>query len=88
MHFSNRWILNNQCYTCHADYWFLGPITTKLGSLRHVAIYYSGIGMPKTINLRKPFPNSTCLECHGLAANCQKQSRARSRNETAPGQST
>jgi nitrate/TMAO reductase-like tetraheme cytochrome c subunit len=62
MHFSNRWILNNQCYTCHADYGFLGPITTKLGSLRHVAIYYSGIGMPKQIQLR-------CLQCHGPAAN-------------------
>jgi nitrate/TMAO reductase-like tetraheme cytochrome c subunit len=69
MHFSNRWILNNQCYTCHADYGFLGPITTKLGSLRHVAIYYSGVGMPKQIQLRKPFPNSNCLQCHGPAAN-------------------
>jgi cytochrome c nitrite reductase small subunit len=69
MHFSNRWILNNQCYTCHADYGFLGPITTKLGSLRHVAIYYSGIGMPEQIKLREPFPNSNCLQCHGPAAN-------------------
>jgi cytochrome c nitrite reductase small subunit len=69
MHYDNRWILRDQCYTCHVDYGFLGPITTKLESLRHVAIYYSGIGMPRQIKLRKPFPNLNCLQCHGPAAN-------------------
>ncbi len=69
VHYRNRWILRDQCYTCHVDYGFLGPIKTKLVSLRHVAIYYSGIGMPRQIKLYKPFPNVNCLQCHGSAAN-------------------
>ncbi len=69
MHFRNRWILDDQCYTCHADYGFMGPIKTKLVSMRHVAIYYTGIGMPQQIKLYKPFPNGNCLQCHGPAEN-------------------
>ena len=69
MHFSNRWILNDQCYTCHADYGFMGPIMTKLGSLGRVATYYGFIKMPKQIKLLKPFPNANCLQCHGPAEN-------------------
>lgn len=69
LHYQNRWILHDQCYTCHVDYGFLGPIKTKLVSMRHVAIYYSGIGMPTHIALYKPFPNINCLQCHGPAAN-------------------
>ncbi len=68
-HYRNRWVLNDQCYTCHVDYGFMGPIETKLDSLRHVAIYYSGIGMPAHIKISKPFPNVNCLQCHGPAAN-------------------
>jgi len=71
MHYRNRWILNDQCYTCHVDYGFLGPIETKLVSMRHVAIYYTGIGMPRKIKLYHPFPNVNCLQCHGPAANFQ-----------------
>ncbi len=69
LHYQNRWILNDQCFTCHADYGFLGPIATKLESMRHVAIYYSGLGMPRAIKLYRPFPNINCLQCHGAAAN-------------------
>ncbi len=69
MHFQNRWILKDQCYTCHADYGFLGPIRTKLTSMGHVARYYGLMKMPKEIKLYKPFPNSNCLQCHGSAAN-------------------
>jgi nitrate/TMAO reductase-like tetraheme cytochrome c subunit len=69
MHFSNRWILNDQCYTCHADYGFLGPIKTKLASMGHVARYYGFLKMPKQIKLDKPFPNANCLQCHGSAEN-------------------
>jgi len=69
LHYRNRWILDDQCYTCHADYGFLGPIKTKIRALKEVAIYYSGIGMPRQIKLPKPFPNANCLQCHGPAAN-------------------
>lgn len=69
MHFNNRWILNDQCYTCHADYGFLGPIRTKIASLQRVAIYYGFMKMPKQIKLSEPFPNANCLQCHGPAQN-------------------
>ena len=25
-HYRNRWILNDQCYTCHVNYKFMGPV--------------------------------------------------------------
>jgi nitrate/TMAO reductase-like tetraheme cytochrome c subunit len=74
MHYKNRWILNDQCYTCHADYGFLGPIRTKLGSLWHVATYYGFMKMPQQIKLYKPFPNINCLQCHGPAGNFRRNS--------------
>lgn len=74
MHYANRWILNDQCYTCHADYGFLGPVKTKLASMGHVARYYGLMEMPKEIKLHKPFSNSNCLQCHGPAANFRNNS--------------
>jgi hypothetical protein len=58
------------CYTCHADYGMYGTITTKLGGLRHVYEYtfnYRGMAVDdflSTIEIRRPFPNSTCIRCH------------------------
>lgn len=71
-HYRDRLILHDQCYTCHVDYGFFGPIQTKLESLRHVFIYYTGIGMPHKIALYKPFPNVNCLQCHGHADSFRK----------------
>ena len=87
MHFSNRCILHDQCYTCHADYGFLGPITTKLESLPHVAIYYGCIKMPKQIQLRKPFPNANCLQSPGSGGQLQKQSSTRGGDGATAGKS-
>ena len=35
VHFKNRYILENHCYTCHSDYGMFGTITTKIGGLRN-----------------------------------------------------
>jgi cytochrome c nitrite reductase small subunit len=65
-HYRNRWVLKDQCYTCHVDYGFFGPIKTKLVSLKHVVVYYGGL-VPEKVQMYKPFPNGNCLQCHGAA---------------------
>jgi cytochrome c nitrite reductase small subunit len=63
MHWNNRWINKDPCYTCHTDYDFLGPVTAKMNGLRHITAYYL---MPAKAELRlyKPFKNQNCLKCH------------------------
>ncbi len=68
LHYRNRFIPHDQCYTCHVDYEFLGPIDAKIGGVRHAAIYYFGNATPKDIKLYKPFPNGNCLRCHAGSA--------------------
>lgn len=66
-HFRNRWIAHDQCYTCHVDYDFLGPVQAKIDGVRHIVAYYTGLGVGRSIRLYKPFPNENCLQCHELA---------------------
>jgi cytochrome c nitrite reductase small subunit len=66
MHFQRRWIQKDQCYTCHADYDFLGPMTAKIKGMRHVMAWY--VGYDENIQLYEPFPNANCMQCHGDAA--------------------
>jgi nitrate/TMAO reductase-like tetraheme cytochrome c subunit len=73
MHYRNRFILHNQCYTCHVDYDFMGPVNAKVDGVRHIVAYYTGIGMHNPIKLYKPFPNNNCLQCHGASAQFQSQ---------------
>lgn len=69
-HARNHLFGEENCYACHADYGMFGTITTKLGGLRHVYEYtFNYRNMPleqslRTIHIRKPFPNSTCIHCH------------------------
>jgi cytochrome c-type protein NapC len=58
------------CYACHADYGMFGTIKTKLGGLRHIYLYvteYRNTPLEearKTIHIRTPFKNATCMHCH------------------------
>ena len=61
-HFQHRFINQNQCYTCHTNYDFLGPVDSKWRGLKHMAAYYGGSKKP--VALYKPFPNANCLSCH------------------------
>jgi hypothetical protein len=69
-HARNDMFGNQNCYTCHADYGMYGTITTKIGGLRHVYEYTLNYrNMPvkqflEEIEIRKPYPNSTCIHCH------------------------
>jgi cytochrome c nitrite reductase small subunit len=67
-HYRNRFIPHDQCYTCHVDYDFLGPIDAKIRGIRHAAIHYFGNATPKDIKLYKPFSNGNCLRCHAGSA--------------------
>lgn len=65
-HYRRRWIQHDQCYTCHSDYGFLGPLEAKIKGVRHVAAYYLG-GELERIDLYEAFPNENCMQCHGEA---------------------
>lgn len=64
VHFKNRYILENQCYTCHSDYGLGGTVKAKLGGLGHVWYYTTGrYELP--LKIARPYSNVRCLSCHG-----------------------
>ena len=66
-HYQNRWIVEDQCYTCHTGYGLAGNIQAKWGGLSHVTHYYF-TGVPQVIKIHRPFDIDTCLHCHGESA--------------------
>ena len=64
VHFKNRYILENHCYTCHSDYGLLGTLSAKMEGVRHMVRY---VRRTYTVPLQiaHPFPNVRCLQCHG-----------------------
>ena len=64
VHYQNRLVdRETVCYSCHKDYAMFGDVTAKLNGMRHVWAHYIA-GIPKKIELYKPYPNSNCLHCH------------------------
>jgi nitrate/TMAO reductase-like tetraheme cytochrome c subunit len=68
VHYKNRYILEDQCYTCHSDYGVFGTLSAKLDGLGHVYHNLAG-NYPKPIKIRHPYSNVRCLSCHGGAQN-------------------
>ncbi len=62
-HYKNRWIIGEQCYACHTNYDFLGPLDAKVRGLRHAAAYYLRPERARP-RLYKPYPDGACLHCH------------------------
>lgn len=62
-HYRNKWISENQCYTCHTSYGVHGTLDAKLGGLRHWWLYMTGT-WKEPIRYRGKYPNSNCLACH------------------------
>ena len=63
-HYKNRYILRNQCYTCHSDYGLAGTARAKLEGLGHVWRYTTG-SYTLPIKIAHPYSNVRCLGCHG-----------------------
>ena len=69
-HARNKLFGDENCYTCHADYGLFGTVTTKLGGMKHVWMYYtqyrntSLAEAKEKIRLYAPYPNDNCMQCH------------------------
>ena len=61
VHYQNRLVDREAiCYSCHKDYAMFGDVTAKLNGLRHVWAHYIA-GVPKKIELYRPYPHSNSL---------------------------
>ena len=68
VHYKNRYIQTDHCYTCHSDYGMFGTVKAKFEGLGHVYHNLAG-NYPKPIKIRNPYSNVRCLSCHGGAQN-------------------
>lgn len=64
VHFKNRYIQEDHCYTCHTDYGMFGTLTAKREGLGHVVRHTTG-SYTLPLKIAHPYPNSRCLHCHG-----------------------
>jgi nitrate/TMAO reductase-like tetraheme cytochrome c subunit len=64
VHFKNRYIQENHCYTCHSDYGMFGTVHAKLEGFGHIIHNTTG-HYEKPIKIAKPYSNLRCLSCHG-----------------------
>jgi hypothetical protein len=62
-HYKNKWIAENQCYTCHSDYGLGGDLEAKMTGFRHLARYTTRT-YHEPIVARVKFDNNNCLHCH------------------------
>ena len=62
-HYKNRWIAQDQCYTCHSDYGLGGNLEAKMTGFRHLARYTTHT-YHEPIQARVRFDNKNCLNCH------------------------
>jgi len=63
VHFKNRYIQENHCYTCHSDYGMFGTMSAKLEGFGHVVHNTTG-HYPKPLKIAHPYSNLRCLNCH------------------------
>jgi len=71
VHFKNRYIRENHCYTCHSDYGLFGTVSAKMDGVRHVVHYVAG-SYTLPITIRHPYANARCLGCHGGSQKFEK----------------
>ena len=62
-HYKNRWIQENQCYSCHSNYGFTGDLTAKMEGFRHLARYTTHT-YTEPIVAKHRYDNQQCLKCH------------------------
>ncbi len=66
VHYTNRYIAEDQCYECHTAYGMLGTLQAKEQGLIDVYKYYTHtFHLP--LKLREPYSDGDCLKCHAGA---------------------
>jgi nitrate/TMAO reductase-like tetraheme cytochrome c subunit len=66
IHYKNRYILEDQCYTCHSDYTMFGPARAKLAGVNHLVRYVTG-AYELPLHTRVPYNVANCAHCHAEA---------------------
>jgi cytochrome c nitrite reductase small subunit len=66
VHYKNRFIQQNHCYTCHTDYGMFGTVKAKWEGLGHTVRYTTG-AYKLPLKIAHPYPNWRCLNCHGAS---------------------
>lgn len=64
VHYQNRFIREDQCYTCHTDYGLGGPMRAKLTGMVHLFKWETGT-YTLPVALYHPYNFGNCLRCHG-----------------------
>lgn len=67
LHFKNRYIQSDQCWTCHSDYGIAGTAEAKFRGLTHIT-YVALDRWEPPIALSKPYNWRICLDCHAESA--------------------
>ncbi len=67
VHYRNRYIPLNQCYTCHTSFGLFGTMQAKIAGVEDVRRFYLG-SFHQPIRMRVPYENGDCLKCHGESA--------------------
>lgn len=62
-HYRNKWIPDQQCYTCHTTYGVHGTLAAKGDGFRHWLLYVTGT-WKEPIQYKGSYPNANCLFCH------------------------
>lgn len=70
-HYRERWITQDECYRCHADYGVWGSADAKLRGFAH--LYHWLLGSPtalgaEQIRTYRRYRNDLCLGCHAGSA--------------------
>lgn len=66
VHYRNRYIPRNQCYTCHTSFGMFGTVQAKIAGIVDVQRYYLRRFHPP-LKMREPYRNDDCLKCHSGA---------------------
>ena len=66
IHYRNRYVPRNQCYTCHTSFGLFGTVQAKIAGVVDVHKYYTG-NFRQQIRMREPYRNDDCLKCHAGA---------------------
>jgi cytochrome c nitrite reductase small subunit len=66
LHFRNRYIPRDQCYSCHSSFGLFGTVQAKVAGIIDVHRYYTRSFRPP-LAMREPYPDTDCLKCHAGA---------------------